>query len=30
MANHAKKCFGLTNHHIIVPGIEFRYVVAGI
>jgi len=30
MANHTKKRFGLTNHRIIVLGVEFRYVVTGI
>ena len=30
MANRAEKRFGLTNHRIIVLGIEFRYVVTGI
>ena len=30
MANRAEKRFGLTNQHIIVLGIEFRYVVTGI
>ena len=30
MANRAEERFGLTNHLIIVLGIEFRYVVTGI
>jgi hypothetical protein len=30
MVNHAKKRFGPANHRIIVPGIEFRYVVSDI
>jgi hypothetical protein len=30
MANRAEKRFGLTNHRIIVLGIEFRHVVTGI
>ena len=30
MANRAEKRLGLTNHRIIVLGIEFRYVVTRI